>query len=63
MSTTFKAAYLADDGSSTSGGFLLTSQEQAHLSDSELLMEAMKEAEAIGLDVSESDITIGDWTE
>lgn len=63
MTTTFKAAYLADDGSSTSGGMRLTSEDQAHMTDSELLAEAMKEAAAIGLEVSESDISIGDWTE
>lgn len=63
MTTTFKAAYLADDGSSTSGGMLLTSEDQAHMIDSDLLAEAMKEAAEIGLVVSESDISIGDWTE
>ena len=63
MSTTFKAAYLADDGSSTGGGLLLTCPEQAHMSDSELMAEAMKEAENVGIEIVESDVCIGDWTE
>jgi Trk-type K+ transport system membrane component len=63
MTTTFKAAYIADDGSSTSGGIRLTTEEQAGLSDAELLDEAMKEAKNIGLEISQSDISVGDWTE
>lgn len=63
MTATFKAACIADNGSSTSGGLRLTSEDQAHLTDEELLAEAMKEAKGIGLDVSEDDISIGDWTE
>lgn len=63
MSRTFKAAYIADDGSSTGGGMLLTTEDQAGLSDSELMVEAMKEADKIGLKISEADINIGDWIE
>ncbi len=63
MSHTYRAAYIADDGSSTSGGLRLTTEDQSSLSDRELLAEAMKEADSIGIQVSESDINIGDWTE
>ena len=63
MTTTFKAAYIADDGSSTSGGLRLTTEEQAGLSYDELLAEAMKEAKKIGIEISASDISVGDWTE
>lgn len=60
MYKTFRAAYIADDGSSTSGGLRLTTEEQSTLADDELIAEAMKEAEAVGLEISESDISIGD---
>lgn len=63
MTHTFKAAYIADDGSSTSGGMILTTQEESHLSDAELLASAMKEAVSIGLEISEKDISVGQWTE
>jgi hypothetical protein len=63
MTITFKAAYIADDGSSTSGGLRLTSEDQSHLTDAELVAEAMKEAKNIGLEITEDEISVGDWTE
>ena len=55
---TFRAAYIADDGTSTSGGFLLTEEDQQHLSDADLLATAeavKKECGAVG------EIVIGEW--
>lgn len=57
----FRAAYIADDGSSTSGGLLLTDRSQSTLTDAELLRAAIDEARNIGLDVDASDISIGEW--
>lgn len=57
---TFRAAYIADDGSSTGGGFLLTSESDKDLPDDELLEiaeRAAKECDAGG------DIEIGEWRE
>ncbi len=69
MSTTYRAAYLAAPQSSTSGGFALTTPEQSHLSDADLIAAALpalaeynSSAEAIGEDgCSEDEIVIGDW--
>lgn len=69
--TTYRAAYIPDDGSSTGGGIVLTGPEHAHLSDEELmeaaapaLAENNAELEAIGgVPNDESDIEIGDWTD
>lgn len=56
----FRAAYIPDDGSSTGGGILLTTEDQSGLSDSELLAAAESVADDIG---AEGDIVIGDWRE
>lgn len=69
MSKTFKAAYIADDGSSTSGGILLTTEEQSNMTDDELMKAALvglaevnENAGAIGEDgFTEADISIGEW--
>jgi len=69
MSTTYRAAYIAAPQSSTSGGFVLTTPEQSHLSDADLIAAALpalaeynSSAEAIGEDgCSEDEIVIGDW--
>jgi len=42
---------------------VLTLPEHAHLSDDDLLAEAMAEAERQGMDLSYGQIVIGVWTE
>lgn len=61
--TTYRAAYIPDDGSSTSGGLVLTSYEDRHLSDDDLIRAAIAFAEAEGFEIDPSDIMIGEWTE
>ena len=69
--TTYRAAYLASPATSNGAGFVLTLPEHAGLSAAELIAEARPSlaeyndnAAAIGEAVAtESDITIGDWTE
>lgn len=58
---TYRAAawYSADLQSSVR----LTTEDQAHLSDEELMAAAMAEAEAVGLEIGDGTIEIGDWTE
>lgn len=63
MSRTYKAAYIADDGSSSGGGLRLTSEDQSNLTDAALVSEAMKEAKSLGIEITEDDISVGDWTE
>lgn len=59
--TTFRAAYwIAAD---RSGEVRLTSEDQAHLTDAELLAAAEAEAQAIGLEIGDGAIEIGDWKE
>jgi len=41
----------------------LTTEEQSNLSDDELLSEAKKEAESIGLEIGDGEIVISSWTE
>lgn len=67
MSTTYRAAYYAAPQST---GVLLTQPEHASLSDTDLIAEAMAEAERAGLlgaecpaDAFRACIVIGDWTE
>lgn len=70
--TTFRAAYIAP---AQSAGILLTTEDQAHLSDAELTNAALEEARNAGLigtdedanQITEDDfrdqLVIGDWTE
>ena len=44
MTRTFKAAYFVGGDAGTGGGLRLTDEDQAGLSDAELVAEAMKEA-------------------
>ena len=69
--TTFRAAYIVAPQNSTSGGYLLTTQEQADLSDADLIAAALPElaeynanSRAIGAkEAEESEIVIGEWLE
>lgn len=64
MKHTYKAAYIPDNGSGTGGGIRLTTESAGiFCTDSELLAIAIKEAAIHGLEISENDIVIGDWTE
>lgn len=63
MTRTFKAAYFVDGDSGTGGGLRLTSEDNAHLSDADLIAEAMHEAKMIDLEITEDQISVGDWTE
>ena len=56
--TTYRAAYIADDGSSTSGGLVLTSEEQQHLTDDDLIKAALEEAEKAGIESDGGEIVI-----
>ena len=70
--TTFRAAYIAP---AQSTGILLTTEEQAHLSDAELTEAALEEARNAGIighdedanQITEEDfreqIVIGNWAE
>lgn len=57
---TYKAAYWKNEHGAE---IVLTLPEQARLNDEELIEEAIKEAEKIGLDLSSGEILIGNWTE
>ena len=57
---TYKAAYWTDGKGAE---IVLTRPEHAHLSDEELIAEALREAESAGLDLSDGEIVVGDWTE
>jgi len=59
MTTTYRAAYWTDGKAE----IVLTLPEHAHLSDDDLLAEAMAEAERQGMDLSYGQIVIGVWTE
>lgn len=59
--STFRAAYwVAADCSSD---LRLTSEDQAHLSDEELMAAALEEAKNSCVDLSNGQINIGDWAE
>jgi len=57
---TFRAAYIAPDFGSNGVGILLTSEDQANLSDADLLAVAEEVLSSIGVD---GEIEIGEWTE
>jgi len=59
-SNTYRAAYIAGAADSTSGGIVLTTEEQSHLPDAELLAAARELAAEIGVD---GEIVIGEWRE
>jgi len=59
MTTTYRAAYWTDGQAE----IVLTLPEHAHLSDDDLLAEALAEAERQGMDLSYGQIVIGIWTE
>jgi hypothetical protein len=60
MTTTFRAAYYVPaDGQSD---VCLTTEDQAHLSDAELLAAAHAEAGAQNLDTSEGEMHVGEYT-
>ena len=61
--STYRAAYIPDDGSSTSGGLVLTTYEERNLTDQQLIKSAMTAAEYAGFQVDQADLAIGDWTE
>lgn len=71
MSNTFRAAYIAAPADGTSGGFLLTTEEDSRLPDADLIAAARPalaaynaDARAIGgIEADESEILIGDFTE
>ena len=60
---TFKAAYLNNESDGSCGCVRLTFEDQSHLADEELVALAMIEAKSVGLDISEEQITVGEWTE
>jgi hypothetical protein len=57
---TYKAAYWTDGKGAE---VVLTLPEHAHLSNEELIAEALREAEKVGLDMSYGEIVVDDWTE
>lgn len=58
--TTFRACYfVAADGQSD---VLLTTEEQSHLSDAELIAAAAVEAQGAGLDLDSGELHVGDYT-
>lgn len=57
----FRAAYMPGAASGTGGGTLLTTEEDAGLPDDELIASAMACAKTAGIEISESDIVIGEW--
>jgi hypothetical protein len=59
--TTYRAAYIPDDGSSTGGGVPLTSPEEQHLSDDDLIAAAVAEASQAGIEIDPSEIVIGEF--
>ena len=60
---TFKAAYLNNESDSSCGCVRLTFEDQSHLPDEELVALAMIEAKKVGLEISEDQISVGEWTE
>lgn len=58
MNTTFRAAYWTDGQNDV----LLTTEEMAAMSESELLAEAARVAEETGLEVGDGKIVVGDYT-
>ncbi len=56
----FRAAYIVADPRSNDVGVLLTTEEQSHLPDADLLEAAKKLAEEVG---AEGKIVIGTWNE
>jgi transcriptional regulator of met regulon len=64
---TFRAAFIPGDLHSTSGGILLTDENDKDLPNDELLEKAKAIMKEVGLDlfsnISYDDICIGDWTE
>jgi len=61
MSTTYRAAYWV--AADCSGDVRLTTEDQAHLSDAELMAAALAEAKANGLEIGDGEVLIGDYTE
>jgi hypothetical protein len=57
MTTTFRAAYWTDGQSDV----LLTTEEDAALSDADLLAKAHAEADELGLQIGDGEIVIGDY--
>ena len=58
--TTYRAAYWTDGKGAE---VVLTLPGHVHLSDDDLLAEARRYAEEVGLDLSYGEILIGEWTE
>lgn len=56
--TTYRAAYWTDEQGAE---VVLTLPEHAHMNDEDLLAEAQRYAEEIGLDMSYGEIVIGEW--
>ena len=56
----YRAAYWTDERGAE---VVLTLPEHEHLSDEDLLAEAMAEAERQGMDLSYGQIVIGEWAE
>jgi hypothetical protein len=61
MPTTFRAAFTTE--TADRGEIRLTGPEHAELTDEQLIEEALDEADRVGLDVDEDNLTIADWTE
>jgi len=57
---TYRAAYWTDRRGAE---VVLTLPEHASLSDEDLLAEARREAERVGLDLTYGEIVIGEWRE
>jgi len=55
---TYRAAYWTDGKDAE---VVLTLPEHAHLSDEELIAEARRYAEEVGLDLSYGTIVVGEW--
>lgn len=60
INMTYRAAYWTDGKGAE---VVLTLPEHAQLSDAELIAEARRYAEEVGLDLSYGEIVIGEWTE
>jgi hypothetical protein len=60
LEETFRAAYVSPEGGSKGVGVLLTTPEQANLTDEELVLVARQVAAA---DDVQGEIVNGDWTE
>jgi len=58
--TMYRAAYWTDGRGAE---IVLTLPEHAHLSDEDLLAEARRYAEEVGLELSYGEIVIGEWAE